>query len=55
MKKQKALDVIRRPRGETAATEPVPEAAITEDKAPDMAELLKMMATIKDTVERLST
>ena len=31
----------------------IPEVA-EEDKAPDMAELLKMMATIKDTVERLS-
>jgi integrase len=49
-----ALNVIRGPRGEAAATEPTPESAITEDKAPDMAELLKMMTTIKDTVERLS-
>lgn len=49
-----ALNTIRGPRGTAVATEPVLETVATEDKAPDMAELLKMMAMIKDTVERLS-
>ena len=34
--------------------EPTPEAAIAEERTPDLAELMKMMATIKNTVERLS-
>jgi integrase len=48
-----ALNAIRGPRSTAVEPEVAPETA-AEVKAPDMAELLKMMATIKDSVERLS-
>jgi hypothetical protein len=48
-----AFNAVRGQRTARAAPEVVPEAT-AEDKAPDMAELLKMMATMKDAAKRLS-
>lgn len=48
-----AFNAIRGPRSRAAEPEVAPDTA-AEDKTPDMAQLLKMMATIKDRVERLS-
>jgi hypothetical protein len=49
---QSALDAIR---GARTPADAQTETSTTKDGNPDMAELMKMMPTIKDTYERLAS